>query len=135
MKNQYTKIALLSCFILVVIGFFAYKNYIVPSYSFSTQSSSFDTSKGGITTLYKKEDQGNVYGLEIEFSGSVNDNFEVTFIDTDGPKHNASIKGDNVDYIYKADWYSDSVQVVVTAKEKSNITGTLNLEYRFLSLD
>ena len=79
----------------------------------------------------KLPDQNLIYSLELEFSGLVTQDIEVSVGNNNAVNlHSIKLKKGTVDYVYLSDWYTDSCFVRIDAER--NTTDSLAVICRFL---
>jgi hypothetical protein len=80
--------------------------------------------------LKKNPNQGNIWGIDIKFSGDIQDSVVVTQVNGNiAYIHNLHGR---VDTTYHSDWYSDSC--LITFKFIASPINNLQIEYEFLDL-
>ncbi len=119
---------------MLVTAGFAYVLVIKPTYLDNpTQETQADLGKKQSMTLVKTPDQGDIYSLELDFTGSSSDIFDILISNPQHPVATISLKGGDIDQVYKNDWYSDTCLLEIYPREGT--TGNLTISYRFLGLD
>ena len=134
MKRKYPVIIVITSILIMIIGYFAYTHFIGPVYK-NNLLKTIDTTLTGTKTiaLAKEKDQRDIFSIEIEISGKTNGITDIIVSNEKSPVHTIALKGGEIDYIYKADWYSDSCFLRIEGRDQS--TGNLHIEYRFLGLN
>lgn len=134
MKKKSVPFTLIGTVIVIGLGIWAYYEYIRPIYlNNSNQTETIDLKKDTDFAFGKHKGHGNVYGIELEMSGNSESNFDLIISDGTKDVHMATIKGKNVDFIYKNDWYADSIFLQLIPR--GEIGGEIAVDCRFLALD
>ncbi len=134
MKRKLPVVTLIISVLIIVIGYFAYVKFIRPTYlNNELRTEKIDLSQPEQLTLIKGQQQKNIFSIEIEITGTASGIFDVLVSNPEGLVHSIALKGKEVDYIYKGDWYSDTC--LLDFKPRDNASGKLNIEYRFLGLN
>jgi hypothetical protein len=97
------------------------------------QHKSITLQKTQIVAFGKYPDQKGIFGIEIEIKGQSKSNVDLLISDIEGLKHGASVKGKNLDFVYKNDWYSDSCYIRILPR--GEVDGKLDIHCRFLATD
>lgn len=121
---------------LLIIGLFTFCYYwfIRPMYLNNLdQQKTISLKKEQTISFGKFENQGKVFGIELEIIGNSASNVDITISDKNGPKHTAGVKGKNLDFVYKNDWYGDSCFITITPRK--DIGGNVEINCRFLARD
>lgn len=119
--------------LIIGLGFWGYFAYIRPIYlNNATQTETIDLKKEKNLAFGKHLDQGKVYGVEIEVSGNVYSNFDLIISNGVKDVHAASVKGKDIEFIYKNDWNTDSC--LLSVFPKGEIGGKISVKCRFLAL-
>ncbi len=79
----------------------------------------------------KYSDQEKVFGIELEITGQAKSNLDIIISDQKGDKHVASVKGKNLDFTYKNDWYTDSCFITIIPRDE--VGGKAEINCRFLA--
>lgn len=134
MKKKFSATILIASILILIIGYFAYTLFIGPVYK-NNQLKTVDVELNTPKTiaLAKAEDQHDIFSIEIELSGKTNGIIDIIVSDEKSPVHSIALKGGDIDYIYKADWYSDSCFLYIEGRDQSK--GNLHIDYRFLGLN
>jgi hypothetical protein len=132
MKSKLTPITLIITALLIVLGYFAYTNYLVPFYQNNQQfTKTVNLSSDQNLVLVADKEQKNIGGLEIEITGTSNNN--VSIITYDSGKQNiqsAMLKKGEIDHINILNWSQDSCFMDITIPK--NTKGKLVINYRFI---
>ena len=134
MKKKSSLITLVIAIIVIVFGIFVYQKYLAPLYANNLgQNATIHLSKDKKVAFGKISGQENIFGIEIEITGKTKSNFGLKISNAESLVHNARIKGGKkVDFVYKVDWYSDSVYFEFETEPFES--GVLDVEYRFLGM-
>lgn len=131
--KYYVQTSLVIVALIIGLSLWGYFAYIQPIYlNNSAQTETIDLKKETNFTFGKYLDQGKIYGIEIEVSGNSNSNFDLIISNGIQDVHAASIKGKDIQFIYKNDWNTDSCFLNVFPK--GEIGGKVKVECRFLAL-
>lgn len=134
MKSKLTPITLIITALLIVLGYVAYTNYIVPFYENNRQfTKNVDLSSDKSLILGADKTQKNINGLEFEITGTSTNN--VSLVVYDASKQNVQsiqLKKGEIDHVNMLNWASDTCFLDVTTPE--NTKGKLAIKYRFVSL-
>lgn len=132
MKSKLTPITLIITALLIVLGYFAYTNYLVPFYQNNRQfTKTIDLSSNHSLVLVADKTQKNIGALEIEITGTSTNN--VTIISYDSGKKNiqsAMIKKGEIDHVNILNWTTDTCLIDVSTPK--NTRGKLVINYRFI---
>ncbi|NRA12437.1 MAG: hypothetical protein HRT57_10840 [Crocinitomicaceae bacterium] len=132
--KYYVTISIAIVAAIIVLGFWGYFAYIRPIYLNNTpQTETIDLKKETEFAFGKHIDQGKIYGIEIEMSGDSDSNFDLLISNGIQDVHVASIKGEDIEFIYKNDWNTDSC--FLTLLPRGYIGGKVTVECRFLALE
>tara|TARA_B110000879_G_scaffold181940_1_gene239600 strand:+ start:238 stop:720 length:483 start_codon:yes stop_codon:yes gene_type:complete len=132
--KYYVPVSLTIAALIIGLGFWGYAAYIRPIYlNNAAQTETIDLKKETNFTFLKHLDQGKVYGIEIEVSGNVKSNFDLIISNGDKEVHAASLKGKNIQFLYKNNWSTDSCFLSVLPK--GEIGGKVTIDCRFLALE
>ncbi|OFZ11424.1 MAG: hypothetical protein A3D92_01925 [Bacteroidetes bacterium RIFCSPHIGHO2_02_FULL_44_7] len=132
MKKNISLITFLVAIGIVLLAWYAYTTYLSPTYlGHPAQELEIALSKTQILELAAEEGQAGIYSIEIELTGTSTGIFDVQVNEGNTTKHLISLKGPNVDHVYKSDWYADSCTLHIVPR--SSTTGKLLVSYRFLS--
>lgn len=134
MKSKLTPITLIITALLIVLGYVAYTNYIVPFYENNRQfTKNVDLSSNKSLILGADKTQKNINGLEFEITGTSTNN--VSLVVYDASKQNVQsiqLKKGEIDHVNMLNWASDTCFLDVSTPE--NTKGKLAIKYRFVSL-
>ncbi len=134
MKSKLTPITLIITALLIVLGYVAYTNYIVPFYENNRQfTNNIDLSSNKSLILGADKTQKNINGLEFEITGTSTNN--VSLVVYDASKQNVQsiqLKKGEIDHVNMLNWASDTCFLDVSTPE--NTKGKLAIKYRFVSL-
>ena len=134
MKKKSALVTFILATVIIVIGYFIYQKYLAPLYANNLgQTVTVNLSNDHYVSLGKIPGQEHIFGIEIEISGQTQSNFGIGISNTEALLHNARIKGGKkIDFIYKNDWYADSLFLVFDTENNEN--GQLKIDYRFLGM-
>lgn len=133
MKKRLPILSAVIALLFIVISYFAYQTYVRPMYQNNlSQELTVDLKSLSHITLVKKPEQKGIFGIELEITGTTNANFGMTFNNGEQNIHSAKIKGGDIDFVYKNDWYTDTL--LVTFEKGNSENGKLLINYRFLGL-
>jgi len=133
-KKHYVTITLLFTGLIIVLGIWGYNKIIRPTYlNNANQTKTINLKSNTELAFGKYDNQGDVFGIEIEVSGNSASNFDLIISNGEQDMHAATIKGEDIEYIYKNDWYVDSCFLTVIPKGK--VGGKVTVDCRFLALD
>lgn len=133
MKNNYNKFLLISTVLIIGLAIYAYMYYIKPVYLFNEP--------GEVELKIGEKDScaiwnsgaGGVFSIELVFSGMLDGIVDIDVKNEKETIHTISLKGPEIDHIYKADWYSDSCYLI--SKGREGAIGEMKIEYRFLEIN
>lgn len=132
MKSKLTPITLIITVLIIVLGYLAYTQYIVPFYlNNSEQTQEIDLGKEQNLILVANENQKNIGSIEFEIKGNSSQN--ISILTYDPSKRNITsvmIKKGEIDHVNFLDWTSDSCLMDITTPE--NTKGKLTINYRFI---
>lgn len=134
MKKQSSLIALLIAVLIIVLGYFIYSKYLSHLYANNIgQNFQINLQNTSDLSIGKLKGQENIFGIEFELTGKTASNFGVSISNGEQVIHQARIKGGSeVEFIYKNDWYSDSLFLLIEREPLEN--GILEIECRFLGI-
>ena len=121
---------------LLIIGLFVFCYYwfIRPMYLNNLdQQKTISLKKEQTVSFGKCENQKNVFGIELEITGNSASNVDIILADENETKHTAGVKGKNLDFVYKNDWYGDSCFITIIPRKE--IGGNVEINCRFLARD
>ena len=132
MKSKLTPITLVITALLIVLGYFAYTNYLVPFYQNNRQfTKTVELSSDHSLVLVADKTQKNIGALEIEITGTSTNN--VTVLTYDSSKQNiqsAMLKKGEIDHVNILNWSRDSCFLDISTPK--NTKGKLLITYRFI---
>lgn len=132
MKSKLTPVTLIITAIIIVLGYFAYTNYIVPFYlNNSEQTQKIDLKKDHQLVLTPTEKQKNISSLEFEILGESNQN--VSILTYDSAKKNiqrVTIKKGEIEHVNFLNWTADTCFMEISTY--GNARGNLTINYRFI---
>ena len=132
MKSKLTPVTLIITAIIIVLGYFAYANYIVPFYlNNSEQTKEIDLKKDHKLILVPTEKQKNISSLEFEIIGESNQN--VSILTYDSAQKNiqrVTIKKGEIEHVNFLNWSSDTCFMDISTD--GNAKGNLTINYRFI---
>lgn len=133
-KKNLTRNTVISTLTIILLFVFCYYWFIRPIYLNNLdQNKSISLKKTQLVSFGKYSDQQNIFGIELEITGQSDSNVDIIISDEEGPKHTAAVKGKNLDFVYKNDWYGDSCFVELVPRGK--VGGKIEINCRFLSMD
>ena len=133
MKNNFSVIVFVLSLIIIGIGYYGYNRFIATIYANAEQEMDLVLNGDMEILLQKTSDQHNIHGIEIEFTGPLDGIIDVIVANPLEDLHSVGLKGDELDYIYKNDWYSDSCYLKITTRDDAK--GEIHLVYRFLGMN
>jgi hypothetical protein len=134
MKNKTTLITIVLTVVFIILGFFAYMKFIRSAYlNNPMKTEEFVLGQGQSLVLVKNESQTDIYNIEIEVTGEVSGIFDMVVSNEETPVHVIALKGKEIEYTYKGDWYSDTCFVSIEGRDDA--TGKLTINYRFLGMN
>ena len=118
--------------LIIVLGYFAYTQYIVPFYlNNSEQTKEIDLKKNHNLILVANENQKNIGSIEFEIKGNSSQNISIlTYDPTRTNVKNVMIKKGEIDHVNFLNWSSDSCFMDISTPE--NTKGKLTIHYRFI---
>ncbi|PHR30852.1 MAG: hypothetical protein COA38_09490 [Fluviicola sp.] len=132
MKSKRTPITLIITVLVIVIGYLAYTNYIVPFYlNNSEQTKKIDLKTDHNLILVANKNQKNIKSLEFEIIGNSTQN--ISILTYESSKYNiqrVTIKKGEIDHVNFLNWTSDSCFMDISTPE--NCKGSLTINYRFI---
>ncbi|MCJ8289412.1 MAG: hypothetical protein HRT58_07080 [Crocinitomicaceae bacterium] len=132
MKSKRTPITLIITVLVIVIGYLAYTNYIVPFYlNNSEQTKKIDLKIDHNLILVANKNQKNIKSLEFEIIGNSTQN--ISILTYESSKYNiqrVTIKKGEIDHVNFLNWTSDSCFMDISTPE--NCKGSLTINYRFI---
>lgn len=132
MKSKLTPITLIITVLIIVLGYFAYTNYIVPFYrNNSAQTKKIDLNGEQNLVLVANENQKNINSIEFEISGNSSQNVSIlTYDPSKSSVQSVMIKKGEIDHVNFFNWNSDTcLMEILTPK---NTKGELTINYRFI---
>lgn len=133
MKKKLPFLSAVVALLFVLISYFAYQVYVRPIYQNNfSQHLTIDLKSSNKIKLIKKHEQDGIFGIEIEITGTSKGNLGMTFNNGQQAIYSAKIKGGDVGFVYKNDWYTDTVFLLFEKEQYEN--GKLEISYRFLGL-
>lgn len=118
---------------MVVLAVWAYMYYVKPLYLFNEEHTLELNFSPNDSCIITNDGNGQPFSLEIDLQGKTSAIIDLIVRNENDPVHSIAIKGPEIDYTYKSEWYSDTCKLVVHGR--SNAEGTLTVRYRFLKLD
>lgn len=134
MKKRLTPLILALTALFIFLGIFVYQRYLGPMIA-NNQSKEISielNSSAGIV-LKKEKNQGDVFSIELEFSGKSSANLQL-MIGESATKllQVVQLKKGQIAFDYTNDWHSDSCYIEVISDASPG--EKLDLSYRFLTL-
>lgn len=128
------QITLVSLLIIIGLFIFSYYWFIRPMYMNNVdQTRTVMLESDQEIRLGKNSEQGKIFGIELEVKGNANSNLDIYLSNEKGLQHSAAVKGKNLDFTYKNDWYGDSCYIQIIPRGKMGGKATVNC--RFLAMD
>lgn len=132
MKSKLTPISIIITVAIIVLGYFAYTNYIAPFYlNNSEQTQEIDLKKDQNLILVANKNQKNINTIEFEIKGNSTKN--VSILTYDSSKSNlkrVTIKKGEIDHVNFLNWASDTCFMDISTPK--NTKGKLTISYRFI---
>jgi hypothetical protein len=132
MKSKLTPITLIITLVIIVLGYIAYTQYIVPfQLNNAEQTQKIDLKSDHNLILVAGEMQKNIQSLEFEITGKSTNN--VSILTYDSSKKNiqrVTIKKGEIDHVNFLNWSADSCFMEISTPEKTK--GSLSITYRFI---
>lgn len=123
---------ILSSLIIIGLSAFCYYWFIRPMFlNNMDQNRNISLEKEQIIKFGKYVDQKKVFGIELEIKGNSDSNVDIVLSDENGVKHSAAVKGKNLDFVYKNDWFGDSCFIEMIPRGK--VGGQVDVNCRFLA--
>jgi len=97
------------------------------------QNRTVSLEKEQIIRFGKYPDQGKVFSIELEITGNAKSNVDIYLSSEKGPQHAAAVKGKNLEFTYKNDWYGDSCYIEIVPRGAKR--GKVDINCRFLALE
>lgn len=133
-RKNHVRATIISTLIIIGLFIFCYYWFIRPIYLNNwDQSKTISLKKEQTIAFGKYEGQNKVFGIELEMTGNSDSNVDVLISDEKGNRHVASIKGKNMDFVYKNSWTGDSLFINIVPREA--IGGKIEINCRFLAVD
>lgn len=135
MKSPKTvRITIITALIIIALFVFCYYWFIRPMYLNNLdQNRTISIKSEQVIAFGKYNDQGKVFGIELEIKGNAKSNIDIVLSNEKGPQHTAAVKGKNLEFTYKNDWYGDSCFVEIVPRGK--VGGKVEINCRFLALE
>lgn len=132
--RKYVRATIISTLAIIGLFIFCYYWFIRPVYLNNLdQSRSISLKKTQTISFGKYEDQKKVFGIELEITGNSSSNVDIVLSDENGVRHTAAVKGKDLDFVYKNEWYGDSCFIQITPRKK--VGGKIDVNCRFLAID
>jgi len=133
-KKNAVRNTIISTLIIIGLSVFCYYWFIKPMYLNNLdQNKTVRLKKTQIICFGKYSDQKDVFGIELEITGNSDSNVDIVLSDEKSLKHTASVKGKNLDFVYKNAWYGDSCFIQIIPRDA--VGGKLDINCRFLAQD
>ena len=134
MKQKSARITIISTLIIIGLFVFSYYWFIRPMYLNNMDQNRVVLLKKEQSVAFGKyADQKKVFGIELEITGDSDSNVDIILSDEKGVRHTAAVKGKNLDFVYKNEWYGDSCFVEIVPRKA--LGGKLEVNCRFLAKD
>lgn len=132
MKSRLTPITLIITAVLIVLGYLAYTNYIVPFYlNNSEQTKKIDLKMDHNLVLVANENQKNIRSIEFEILGESSQNVSIlTYDSSQSNLKRVTIKKGEIDHVNFLNWTSDTCFMDISTSNKAK--GSLTINYRFI---
>lgn len=132
MKSKLTPVTLIITAIIIVLGYFAYTNYIVPFYlNNSEQTQKIDLKKDHQLVLTPTEEQKNISSLEFEILGESDQNVSILTYDSSQKNiQRVTIKKGEIEHVNFLNWTADTCFMDISTDGKAS--GNLTINYRFI---
>lgn len=132
MKSKLTPITLIITGIIIVLGYLAYTNYIVPFYlNNSEQTQKIDLKNDHKLVLVPNENQQNITSLEFEIIGKSSNNISILTYDSSQKNlQRVMIKKGEIEHVNFLNWTADTCFMEVSTE--GNTKGNLTINYRFI---
>ena len=132
MKSKLTPVSFIIVAVIIVLGYFAYTNYLVPFYlnnSEQTQKINLNSDHNLILIANKK--QKNIHSIEFEILGNSTQNISIlTYESSKSNIQRVTIKKGEIEHVNFLNWTSDSCFMDVSTPK--NCKGSLTINYRFI---
>ena len=132
MKQKTVRFTLISTLIIIGLFITSYYWFIRPLYLNNLDQNRIVLLKERQTVAFGKyTNQQIVFGIELEIKGQADSNVDIFLSDEKGLVHTAAVKGKDLDFVYKNQWYGDSCFVEI--RPRKTIGGKLEVNCRFLA--
>ncbi|MCR9173085.1 MAG: hypothetical protein NXI10_11360 [bacterium] len=133
-SSKSVRITIISTLVIIALFVFCYFWFIRPMYLNNLdQNKTVSLEKEQIIRFGKYPDQGEVFSIELEIKGNAKSNLDIYLSNENGPQHTAAVKGKNLEFTYKNDWYGDSCYIEMVPRGKRG--GKAEINCRFLALE
>lgn len=118
--------------LIIVIGYLAYTNYIVPFYlNNSEQTKKIDLESDHNLILVADKNQKNIKSIEFEIIGNSTKNISIlTYESSKSNIKRVTIKKGKIEHVNFLNWTSDSCFMDISTPD--NCKGELTINYRFI---
>lgn len=133
-SRNHVRATVISTLIIIGLFVFCYYWFIRPIYLNNwDQNKKVSLKKEQTIAFGKYANQNKVFGIELEMTGNSDSNLDILISDEDGNRHAASVKGKNLDFVYKNSWTGDSIFIQMIPRGASG--GNVEINCRFLAVD
>jgi len=133
-QNKTVRFTIISTLIIIALFIFCYFWFIRPIYLNNLdQNRSISIKKEQTIAFGKHKNQKQVFEIELEIKGNAHSNLDIIISDQKSDKHLASVKGKNLDFTYKNEWYDDSCFVTIIPRNATG--GKAEIICRFLAVE
>lgn len=132
MKSKLTPVTLIITAVVIVLGYLAYTNYIVPFYlNNKQQTKKIDLKSDHQLIFVADKNQKNIGSLEIEITGNSTNNISIVTYDSQRKNiQSVMIKKGEIEHVNMLNWHSDTCFFDVSTPK--NTKGNLTIHYRFV---
>lgn len=131
-KKNSAVITFIIAVLIMVLGYFLYREYIVPFYHNNmSKTRTITLNKDHHLVITKQKDQSNIFSIELEITGNSEDIIEIIISNpAKTTAYNARIKGGKIDFDYINSWYDDTCILDIHPTKTSN--DQITIESRFI---
>jgi hypothetical protein len=132
MKSKLTPVTLIITAVIILLGYFAYTNYIVPFYlNNSEQTQKIDLKEDNNLVLVANENQKNINSIEFEITGNSSQNVSIlTYDPAKSSVQSVMLKKGEIEHVNFFNWNADTCLMDITTPV--NTEGELTINYRFI---